>query len=82
MASATVERLLSTLTEREQLVVRLRFREDLTQTEIGRRIGCSQMHVSRILRGALAQLVENATAGPGEQRGLTQRSIGHLRRTG
>jgi RNA polymerase sigma-B factor len=81
MASATVDRLLCTLTDREQLVVHLRFREDLTQTEIGQRIGCSQMHVSRILRAALAQLVENATTGPSEPRGLTQRSIGHLRRT-
>jgi RNA polymerase sigma-B factor len=34
--------------------VHLRFREDLNQAEIGRRIGCSQMHVSRILRAELA----------------------------
>ena len=60
-ASATLDRLLTTLSERDQLVLRLRFREDLTQTEIGRRIGCSQMHVSRIQRAALAQLVQNAT---------------------
>jgi RNA polymerase sigma-B factor len=81
MASATVDRLLSILTDREQLVVRLRFREDLTQAEIGQRIGCSQMHVSRILRAALAQLLENATSSPSEQHGLTPGSIGHLRRT-
>ena len=55
--SATLDRLLNTLSERDQLVLRLRFREDLTQTEIARRIGCSQMHVSRIQRAALAQLV-------------------------
>jgi RNA polymerase sigma-B factor len=59
--SATLDRLLDTLPERDQLVLRLRFREDLTQTEIGQRIGCSQMHVSRIQRAALAQLVQNAT---------------------
>ena len=47
-------------------MLRLRFREDLTQTEIGRRIGCSQMHVSRILRTAIAQLVQNATTPPSE----------------
>jgi RNA polymerase sigma-B factor len=81
MVSATVDCLLSTLTDREQLVVRLRFREDLTQAEIGQRIGCSQMHVSRILRGALAQLLENVTSSPSEQHGLTPGSIGHLRRT-
>jgi RNA polymerase sigma-B factor len=58
-SSATLDRLLNTLSEREQLVLRLRFREDLTQTEIARRIGCSQMHVSRIQRAAVAQLVQN-----------------------
>jgi RNA polymerase sigma-B factor len=65
-ASATLDLLLNTLSERDQLVLRLRFRDDLTQSEIGRRIGCSQMHVSRILRDALAQLVRNATTTPGE----------------
>jgi RNA polymerase sigma-B factor len=64
--SATLDRLLDTLSERDQLVLRLRFREDLTQAEIGRRIGCSQMHVSRIQRAALAQLVQNATTTPRE----------------
>jgi RNA polymerase sigma-B factor len=59
--SATLDRLLDTLPERDRLVLHLRFREDLTQTEIGRRIGCSQMHVSRILRAALARLAESAT---------------------
>jgi RNA polymerase sigma-B factor len=65
-ASATLDRLLTTLSERDQLVVRLRFCEDLTQAEIARRIGCSQMHVSRIQRAALAQLVQNAAAEPSE----------------
>jgi RNA polymerase sigma-B factor len=63
-ASATVDRLLNTLSERDQLVLRLRFREDLTQIEVARRIGCSQMHVSRIQRAALAQLVQHATTAP------------------
>jgi RNA polymerase sigma-B factor len=58
-SSATLDRLLNALSERDQLVLRLRFREDLTQTEIARRVGCSQMHVSRILRTAVAQLVQN-----------------------
>jgi RNA polymerase sigma-B factor len=62
--SATLDRLLKTLPERDQLVLRLRFREDLTQSEIARRIGCSQMHVSRILRAALAKLVQNAAPAP------------------
>jgi RNA polymerase sigma-B factor len=40
----------------EQRVVQLRFVEDLTQREIGERIGFSQMHVSRLLRRALTRL--------------------------
>src|SRR5215208_7062840 len=41
------------LSDRELLVLRLRFVEDLTQSQIAERIGHSQMHVSRILRKAL-----------------------------
>jgi RNA polymerase sigma-B factor len=44
------------LDERAWEVVRLRFDEDLLQREIGERVGCSQMHVSRILRESLARL--------------------------
>jgi len=41
------------LRERERTIVALRFYEGLTQTEIARRMGISQMHVSRLLRAAL-----------------------------
>ena len=41
-------------TQRE--ILRLRFIEDLTQRQIGDRIGYSQMHVSRLLRQALTTL--------------------------
>jgi len=44
------------LTRRERLVLYLRFGEDLPQTEIAARIGVSQMHVSRILRDAIARV--------------------------
>jgi RNA polymerase sigma-B factor len=37
-------------------VLRLRFEHDLTQAEIGRELGVSQMQVSRIIRQALEQL--------------------------
>ena len=42
----------------EREVMRLRFTEDLTQREIGERIGYSQMHVSRMMRRALERLAE------------------------
>jgi len=44
------------LEERERTVLRLRFVEDMTQSQIAERIGHSQMHVSRILRRALAKI--------------------------
>src|SRR3954469_15582758 len=58
--SATVERLMRVLSDREREVLRLRFEQDLTQAEIGERIGVSQMHVSRIIRQAVARLREAA----------------------
>jgi RNA polymerase sigma-B factor len=53
---ATLSRLLGTVTAREREVLRLRFEEDLTQAEIGERIGVSQMQVSRIIRQSLRRL--------------------------
>jgi RNA polymerase sigma-B factor len=44
------------LSVRDREVLRLRFGEDLTQTEISKRVGVSQMQVSRIIRQALARL--------------------------
>ena len=44
------------LSDRDREVLRLRFAEDLTQTEISKRIGVSQMQVSRIIRQALRAL--------------------------
>lgn len=46
------------LEERERVVLRLRFVEDMTQSQIAERIGHSQMHVSRILRRALTHIRE------------------------
>jgi RNA polymerase sigma-B factor len=53
---ATLDRLLQTITPREREVLRLRFEEDLTQAEIGERIGVSQMQVSRLIRQSVARL--------------------------
>ena len=44
------------LSVRDREVLRLRFGEDLTQTEISKRVGVSQMQVSRIIRQALVRL--------------------------
>jgi RNA polymerase sigma-B factor len=59
---ATLHRLLGTVTAREREVLRLRFEEDLTQAEIGERIGVSQMQVSRIIRQSLSRLRSAAQA--------------------
>ncbi len=58
--AATVDQLLRVLAPREREVLRLRFVEDLTQQEIGERIGVSQMHVSRLIRQAIARLGDAA----------------------
>jgi len=58
--AATVERLMSVLSDREREILRLRFAEDLTQSEIGARVGISQMHVSRLIRQAVERLREAA----------------------
>jgi RNA polymerase sigma-B factor len=44
------------LTDREKLIVMLRFHGNQTQIQIAERIGVSQMHVSRLLAGALVKL--------------------------
>jgi RNA polymerase sigma-B factor len=51
-----IERALEALPERERTILRLRFFEELTQSEIADRVGVSQMHVSRLLTRSLADL--------------------------
>ena len=53
--------LVRVLDRRAREVLRLRFERDLHQREIGELIGVSQIHVSRILRDALATLHDHAT---------------------
>ena len=50
------------LPEVERRVLELRLADDLTQREIGERIGCSQMHVSRVMQRALNRLDLSAAA--------------------
>ena len=52
----TVRPLMAALPERQRTVLTLRFFDNLTQTQIAERVGCSQMHVSRLLAKALGTL--------------------------
>ena len=55
-----LDSLLATLDPRSEQIVRLYYQHDLTQAEIGRQLGYSQMHVSRLLRQAVGQLARAA----------------------
>jgi RNA polymerase sigma-B factor len=52
----SVRPLIAALPERQRTILVLRFFENLTQTQIAERVGCSQMHVSRLLSQALHTL--------------------------
>jgi RNA polymerase sigma-B factor len=64
---ATVAAVLGHIPPRERTILKMRFVEDLTQTEIAERVGISQMQVSRLLRRSLDQL-RTLTHAPGEAR--------------
>jgi len=53
-----LEPYLARLPQRERLILKLRFEDDLTQSEIAQQLGISQMHVSRLLSRCLARLHE------------------------
>lgn len=55
---------LDELPKREQRILALRFWGNLTQAEIGDRLGISQMHVSRLLSRALDYLKVRLTEDP------------------
>ncbi|MEU4046388.1 RNA polymerase sigma factor SigF [Streptomyces antibioticus] len=48
--------LIAELGERDRRIIHMRFVEELTQAQIGERLGVSQMHVSRLLSRTLARL--------------------------
>ncbi|HSA50996.1 MAG TPA: sigma-70 family RNA polymerase sigma factor, partial [Yinghuangia sp.] len=54
----SVKPLLSALPEREQMILEMRFWQDMPQREIGERLGVSQMHISRLLSATLSRLRE------------------------
>jgi len=53
---AALHSVLETLDERDRVIIALYYKEELTQAEIGRKLGYSQMHVSRLLRQAVERL--------------------------
>ena len=53
---AHLDALAARLTPDQRTVLRLHFQHDLTQREIGQRLGVSEMHVWRLLKGALEQM--------------------------
>jgi RNA polymerase sigma-B factor len=63
--AVTIDAALRALPARQRAILRLRFGQDMTQAEIAARLGLSQMHVSRLLRQALARLHEVARARHG-----------------
>ncbi|MFF2773822.1 RNA polymerase sigma factor SigF [Streptomyces sp. NPDC058052] len=48
--------LIAGLDERDRQIIHLRFVEELTQSQIGELLGCSQMHVSRLLARTMKRL--------------------------
>jgi RNA polymerase sigma-B factor len=56
----TARPLLARLPERQRMVLSLRFFENMTQTQIAKRLGISQMHVSRLLARSLTELRNEA----------------------
>ena len=60
---ATLDGMLKQLDQRARVAIELYYRQELTQSEIADRLGCSQMQVSRVLRAAVAQLRATPPAG-------------------
>ncbi|MFJ3582834.1 RNA polymerase sigma factor SigF [Streptomyces sp. NPDC090127] len=54
----TLAPLITELPARDRQIIHMRFVEELTQAQIGERLGCSQMHVSRLLSRTLKRLRE------------------------
>ena len=53
---ASLEPALDLLPDREREILRMRFEDGLTQTQIAESVGVSQMHVSRLIRKSLARM--------------------------
>ena len=60
----TLRPLLAALSAREREILMMRFFRSMTQTEIGKELGVSQMQVSRLLTRILGRLRTRASCGP------------------
>lgn len=58
-----LERLLSELTDEEKRLIALRYFQDKTQVEVARRLGISQVQVSRLEKGYSFECVDLPTEG-------------------
>jgi RNA polymerase sigma-B factor len=63
-----IDGLLASLGARDRTILEMRYLEGLGQAAIGRRIGVSQMHVSRLLSRSIERLRAEMPAGPAETR--------------
>jgi RNA polymerase sigma-B factor len=67
---SSLKPLIARLGERDRLILSLRFGQELTQAQIGERLGLSQMHISRLLKqilgGLRAGLADDAATEPDE----------------
>ncbi|BAC68861.1 MULTISPECIES: RNA polymerase sigma factor SigF [Streptomyces] len=52
----TLAPLVAELSDRDRQIIHMRFVEEATQADIGARLGCSQMHVSRLIKRIIEQL--------------------------
>ena len=64
---ALLQKAMQHLTPRERAIMAMRFYDEMSQSEIAKRLGISQMHVSRLQRAALEQLRQHlpSEAAPG-----------------
>jgi RNA polymerase sigma-B factor len=62
--AVTTERLMRGLADRERETLRLRFSEDLYQSEVAERVGVSPTHVARVLPRSIEALHETTTRRP------------------
>lgn len=63
-ARCELDRAIAALPERDRVIVRLRFVDELSQAEIGRMLGVTQMQVSRLLTKVLARLRDQLDDAP------------------